>query len=124
MFSRYNTINTILIESVYPFTYVIIMMICNSSYLRYCVSFILSKIIFARKPDSASLKQTMKVIHLLCTYSSDVDISQSMSNIWLAKAVVLKFICQVNYYYFTRITRRNITMLLSLHNSSSNASDI
>ena len=30
MFSRYNIINTILIESVYPFTYVIIVMVCNS----------------------------------------------------------------------------------------------
>ena len=32
---------------------------------------------------------------------------------WLAKAIVIKFICQFNYYYFTRITRWNITMLLS-----------
>jgi hypothetical protein len=33
--------------------------------------------------------------------------------LWLAKAIVIKLICQINYYYFTRITRWNITMLLT-----------
>lgn len=39
-----------------------------------------------------------------------------MCMFWLAKAIVIKFICQFNYYYFTRITRWNITMLLSNNN--------
>ena len=33
--------------------------------------------------------------------------------LWLAKAIIIKLICQINYYYFTRITRWNITMLLT-----------
>ncbi len=55
----------------------------------------------------------MKVIHLLCTYFSEVDIPHNICvMLWLAKAVVIKLIGQINYYYFTRITSWNITMLV------------
>ena len=57
----------------------------------------------------------MKVIHLLCTYFPEADIPHSIcAMLWLAKAIVIKLICQINYYYFTRITRGNITMLLTV----------
>jgi hypothetical protein len=38
----------------------------------------------------------MKVIHLLCTYSSEVDIHTTCVKLWLAKPLVMKLICQIN----------------------------
>ena len=106
MFSRYNTINTILIESVYPFTYVIIVMICNFSYLSIVYPSSLSKNhIWHDNLILHHYRATNEGDSLLCTYFSEVDIPHSMCYVMVSEVIVIKLICQINYYYFTRITR-------------------